>query len=139
MIRDELTRAGYPTFLETGGVLAARILSGDDLTSFSPLDGVKRLDTRPIFITHGDLDDRVAVRYGHELVAAAEAAGSNPETWFVAGSGHTQAMVDQPEEYERRLVDFFMATIGREPEVAGRPRERQARSSVVGDAADDPG
>jgi len=113
IMRDELTRGGYPTFLETGGVLAAKILSGDDLTSFSPLDGVDRLDGRPIFITHGDLDDRIAVRYGHALVVAAKAAGSNPETWFVAGSGHTQAMVDQPDEYERRLVDFFTATIGR--------------------------
>jgi len=43
---------------------------------------------------------------------AATAARSAPETWFVAGSGHTQAMVDQPNEYERRLVEFFGATIG---------------------------
>lgn len=113
IIRDELAREGYPTFLDSGAVLAARILSGDDLVSGSPLDGIGRLAGRPIFITHGDLDQRVAVRYGHDLVAAAEAAGSNPATWFVAGSGHTQAMVDQPEEYERRLVDFFTATIGR--------------------------
>lgn len=112
IIRDELTRASYPTFLETGAVLAAKVLGGDDLTSFSPLDGVNRLDGRPIFITHGDLDDRIAVRYGHALVAAAEAAGSNPATWFVPGSGHTQAMVDQPAEYERRLVNFFAATLG---------------------------
>jgi uncharacterized protein len=112
IIRDELKRGGYPTFLDTGAVLAARLLSGDDLTSYSPLDGVNQLDGRPIFITHGDLDDRIAVRYGHALVAAAEAAGSAPETWFVARSGHTQAMVDQPEEYERRLVDFFTGTIG---------------------------
>ena len=101
-----------PTFIDAGGVLAARILSGDDLTSFSPLDGVKRLAGRPIFITHGDQDQRIAVRYGHDLVAAAEAAGSTAGTWFVAGSGHTQAMVDHPAEYERLLVGFFKQTIG---------------------------
>lgn len=112
IIRDELTRAGYPTFLETGAVLAARILGGDDLTSFSPRDGVDLLDGRPIHIAHGDLDERIAVRYGHQLVDAAEAAGSTPDTWFVAGSGHTQAMVDQPGEYERRLVEFFETTLG---------------------------
>lgn len=111
IIRDELARADYPTFLDTGAVLAARLLSGDDLTSFSPLDGVKRLDGRPIFITHGDRDERIAVRYGREVVAAAEAAGSTPVTWFVAGSGHTQAMVDEPIEYERRIVDFFGSTL----------------------------
>jgi dipeptidyl aminopeptidase/acylaminoacyl peptidase len=112
MIRDELARSGYPTFLESGAGLAARLISGDDITSYSPLDGVNQLARRPIFITHGDQDQRINVRYGHALVAAAEGAGSTPGTWFVAGSGHTQAMVDHPAEYERRLVDFFGGTIG---------------------------
>jgi uncharacterized protein len=112
IIRDELTRSGYPTFLDTGAVLAARLMSGDDLTSYSPLDGINQLDGRPIYITHGDKDDRIAVRYGHDLETAAKAAESSPKTWFVAGSGHTQAMVDEPDEYERRLVEFFSQTIG---------------------------
>lgn len=112
MIRDELTRSGYPTFLESGAGLVAKVMSGDDITSYSPLDGVKQLAGRPIFITHGDHDERINVRYGHDLAAAAEAAGSRPGTWFVAGSGHTDAMVDHPAEYERRLVDFFERTIG---------------------------
>jgi fermentation-respiration switch protein FrsA (DUF1100 family) len=113
IIRDELARSGYPTFLDAGAVLAARLLSGDDLASYSPLDGINGLDGRPIYITHGEKDDRIAVRYGHELEAAAESSGS-PTTWFVAGSGHTQAMVDQPDEYERRLVEFFSQTVGGE-------------------------
>jgi fermentation-respiration switch protein FrsA (DUF1100 family) len=112
IIRDELTRSGYPTVLDTGAVMAARLLSGDDLTSYSPLDGINQLDGRPVFITHGDLDDRIAVRYGHDLEAAAETAGSTPTTWFVTGCGHTEAMVAQPDEYERRLVEFFTSTLG---------------------------
>jgi fermentation-respiration switch protein FrsA (DUF1100 family) len=112
MIRDELARSGYPTFLEGGAGLVAKVISGDDITSYSPLDGVKQLAGRPIFITHGDHDERISVRYGHDLVTAAEAAGSSPRSWFVVGSGHTQAMVDRPAEYERHLVDFFAGTIG---------------------------
>jgi dipeptidyl aminopeptidase/acylaminoacyl peptidase len=112
MIRNELTRSGYPTFLENGAGLVARVMSGDDITSYSPQDGVSQLAGRPIFITHGDQDERIDVRYGHALVATAEAAGSTPQSWFVAGSGHTQAMVDHPAEYEHRLVDFFGGTIG---------------------------
>jgi fermentation-respiration switch protein FrsA (DUF1100 family) len=114
MIRNELTRSGYPTFLENGAGLVAKVMSGDDITSYSPLDGVRQLAGRPIFITHGEEDQRIDARYGHDLVAAAVAAGSTPGTWFVAGSGHTQAMVDHPVEYERRLVDFFQGTIGDE-------------------------
>ena len=113
MIRDELAREGYPTFLESGAGLVARLISGDDITSYSPLDGVRQLAGRPIFITHGDQDERISVRYGHDLVTAAEEAGSTPGTWFVGGSGHTQAMVDHPAEYERRLVDFFTTALGR--------------------------
>lgn len=112
MIRDELAREGYPTFLESGAGLVAQVMSGDDITSYSPLDGIRQLAGRPIFITHGDRDERISIRYGHDLVTAAEAAGSTPGTWFVAGSGHTQAMVDQPAEYERHLVEFFAGTIG---------------------------
>jgi fermentation-respiration switch protein FrsA (DUF1100 family) len=107
IVRDELTRSGYPTFLDTGAALTARVVSGDDLTSFSPLDGVERLAGRPIFIIHGEKDERINVRYGHELADAAVAAGSTPSTWFVPGSGHTKAMIDHPDEYERRLVAFF--------------------------------
>lgn len=113
IIRDELERGGYPTFLDTGGVFAARLLSGDDLTSYSPLDGVEDLAGRPIFITHGEDDDRISADYGRELVAAAEAAGSRPGTWFVEGSGHTGAMLDQPDAYAGRIVEFFRSTIGR--------------------------
>jgi dipeptidyl aminopeptidase/acylaminoacyl peptidase len=112
IIRDELTRSGYPTFLDVGAVLMARIQSGDDLVSYSPLDGVDQLDGRPLFITHGEDDERIKVEYGRQLADAVEADGGTPETWFVPGSGHTQAMIDQPDEYERRLVAFFRSTIG---------------------------
>ena len=123
IIRDELTREGYPTILEPGAGLTARLISGDDLTSFSPLDGVNRLAGRPIFITHGDQDQRIAVRYGHDLATAATTAGSTPQTWFVAGSGHTQAMVDHPDDYERRLIEFFATNLG-------RPSSRAATSTA---------
>lgn len=111
-IRDQLARDGYPTFLDLGAVLAGRIIRGDDLASDSPLQNVHRLAGRPIYITHGELDEVVKVADGRALAAAAEADGGVPETWFVPGSGHTRAMIDQPDEYERRLVGFFRGAIG---------------------------
>ena len=106
-IDAELTRSGYPTFLAFGGVLAARLISGDDLTSYSPLDAVARLDGRPLYITHGTDDTRLSVDYGHRLEAAARADGGPVESWYVDGAEHTEAMVTHAEEYERRLVGFF--------------------------------
>jgi uncharacterized protein len=111
IIRDELARSGYPTILEPGAIVMARVVGGDDLVSFSPLDGVNRLAGRPLFITHGEADDRINIRYAHELAAAVEAGGGIPRTWFVPGARHTEAMLLQPAEYERHLADFFRETI----------------------------
>jgi dipeptidyl aminopeptidase/acylaminoacyl peptidase len=111
IVRDELTRVGYPTFLEPGAEIAARLVAGDDVTKLSPLGAVQKLAGRPIYITHGRLDDRIKIQYAEDLVAAADAAGSDPQSWFVP-SGHTQAMLDETAEYERRLAGFFEATIG---------------------------
>ncbi len=106
-IDAELRREGYPTFLAPGGVLVARVVSGDDLVSYSPIDAVGRLDGRPLFITHGTKDTRLSVEYGHRLEAAARTEGGTVGTWFVDGAEHTEAMVIDPSGYERRLTEFF--------------------------------
>ncbi len=112
-IRDQLARDGYPTVLDVGAVLAGRVLHGDDLAADSPVSNARRIGDRPIFITHGELDPLIKVADGHDLVAAVEAGGGVAQTWFVPGSGHTQAMIDRPDEYERRLVAFFRTALGR--------------------------
>lgn len=110
-IRAELARNGYPTFLEPGGLMMARLLSGDELASRSPLDAVHKLHGRPIFITHGDADQRLSVAYGHQLEAAVASDGGAVESWFVPGAGHIDAMFLHPEEYGARLVAFFRQTL----------------------------
>jgi dipeptidyl aminopeptidase/acylaminoacyl peptidase len=106
-IRAELARNGYPEFLEIGGVAMARLLSGDDLRSRSPLVAVGRMTGRNLYITHGTDDGRLSVDYAHTLIDAAETAGVNVTSWIVPATGHTQAMWLQPEEYALRLADFF--------------------------------
>lgn len=110
-IRDELGRNGLPTFLAPGGLLVGRIL-GDDLLAFSPLAATAKANGRPIFITHGALDDRLPVRYAFELAAGVQLAGGRVEPWIVPGAGHTKASRLVPDEYERRLVEFFRGALG---------------------------
>ncbi|MBA2299145.1 MAG: alpha/beta fold hydrolase [Chloroflexi bacterium] len=107
----ELRREGYPTFLAAGGVAAARLLSGDDLMSYSPLDAVRQLGGRPLYITHGTKDSRLSVDYGHQLEAAVQADGGNVESWFVEGAEHTETVITEPTEYERRVVGFFRRSL----------------------------
>jgi fermentation-respiration switch protein FrsA (DUF1100 family) len=110
-IDAELRRNGYPTFLAFGGVTVARIVSGDDLVSYSPLDAVGKLDGRPLSITHGTADTRLSVEYGHRLEAAARAAGAPVESWYIDGAEHVEAMLTHTDEYEQRLVGFFETTL----------------------------
>jgi fermentation-respiration switch protein FrsA (DUF1100 family) len=110
-IDAELTREGYPTLLAPGGVLMARVISGDDLVSYSPLDAVAMLDGRPLFITHGTNDSRLSVAYGHRLEEAVRAEGGIVESWYVEGAEHTEAMLNDPAGYEARLVGFFGPTL----------------------------
>ncbi|MDQ2964484.1 MAG: alpha/beta hydrolase, partial [Chloroflexota bacterium] len=111
-ISAELIRDHRPTFLAPGGILMARLLSGDDLASLSPLGAVRKMGIRPLFITHGTVDTRVSVKYAHDLEEARRAVGGTVESWIVDGADHVDAMALHPEEYERRLVDFFSRALG---------------------------
>ncbi|MCI0347511.1 MAG: alpha/beta fold hydrolase, partial [Chloroflexi bacterium] len=111
-IRDELSRNGYPTILMFGGIMAGRIISSDDFKAFSPLEEIGKHDGRPVFITHGDADERLSVRFAGELAARVRETGGTVEPWIVPGSGHTQADETHPDEYEHRLAAFFASALG---------------------------
>ena len=111
-IRAELDRNGYPTILAPAGVAMARILSGDDLASFSPLAGARKMGGRALFVTHGTDDGRLSVEYARELTEAARTSGARVESWIVPGAGHTQAITLHPAEYEQRLERFFRSSLG---------------------------
>jgi dipeptidyl aminopeptidase/acylaminoacyl peptidase len=109
-IQAELARNGYPAFLRFGGYLIART-HGVDFTSLSPIGAIAKLDGRPIFITHGSADGRVSVQYAMDLAKAVRANGGTVDPWIVKGADHTQAIVLEPAEYERRLDAFFNSTL----------------------------
>ncbi len=105
--RAELRRNHLPSILLYGGRLAARLLDGPGLRSRSPLRAMARLAGRPVFITHGTADTRLDVHFADQLIGAGEAAGARVERWIVEGAGHTDAIVDDPAGYERRMAAFF--------------------------------
>jgi uncharacterized protein len=108
---------GDPTGLSRvvvpGAVLWARILAGDDLTRYDPVDEVARYAGRAVAFVHGAEDRVLPASMSAELQAAAERAGATtPEPWIVARAGHTEAVFVEPGEYERRLLAFFTAALG---------------------------
>jgi fermentation-respiration switch protein FrsA (DUF1100 family) len=91
----------------------ARLMSGDDLTSRSPLRAVLAMTGRKLFITHGTADARLSVTYANDLIRAARDAGVDATSWIVEGAGHTQAMWLHPDDYEGQLIGFFEDAVPR--------------------------
>ncbi len=89
------------------------MISGDDLLGLSPVEAVRKLDGRPIAITHGTADRRLSVAYASELADAVRATGGSVDPWIVEDSDHIDAIVDQRAEYERRLDAFFTSALAR--------------------------
>lgn len=110
--RDELQYRGYPSFLEPGAMLMGQLISGVDIAAKSPLDEVKKLDGRPIYITHGSADRHIFVHFAQDLADAVNAAGGSVEPWIIEGAGHTRAITLETAEYDRRSVAFFRDALG---------------------------
>lgn len=110
--RDELQYRGYPTFLEPGAMLMGQLISGVDIAAKSPLDEVKKLDGRPIFITHGALDEHIFVHFAQDLADAVRTDGGSVEPWIIADAWHTRAITIETAEYDRRSVAFFTEALG---------------------------
>ena len=110
-IRAELARNDYPEFLAVGGVLIARLISGDDLESLSPLAAARKLAGRPLFVTHGTADTRLSVTYAHDLVGAVKSDGGAVDSWIIDGAGHVEGMLLDPLGYEARLTRFFRSSL----------------------------
>ena len=113
-MREYLEFSDYPSFLAPGGVIMARIASGDDLASKSPLAEMPAYEGRALAIVHGTEDETILVSHAEALHAAAEANDvALGEYWLVPGMGHTRAVIDERVEYEPRLVAFFEEWLGR--------------------------
>jgi fermentation-respiration switch protein FrsA (DUF1100 family) len=111
-VEEELEQRGFPTILAPAGPLMARLLAGDDWTSHTVLKETANLTGRRLFITHGEQDPTTYVSHAYDLLAAAEAADVEVDSWIVPGAGHVAAMFLYPDEYERRLGQFFGSAFG---------------------------
>lgn len=107
VLRAELRRNGYPAFLARGAFLVGRWLSGVNLAARDPIGAIRRCAGRPVFIIHSRADERLDVRQSEQLARAAAAAGVQLTTWFPDRALHVQTISVHPEEFERRVVDFF--------------------------------
>ena len=105
---------GLSKVLVPGAVLWARILAGDDLVKFNPIEQVDAYRGRAIAFVHGAMDPALPARFATELRDRAIAAGAtSPDAWVIPNAAHTEGVYNDPAGYERRLVSFFGAALGK--------------------------
>jgi dipeptidyl aminopeptidase/acylaminoacyl peptidase len=110
---DELiARDRKPTWLRPGVVVWAKVIADDDLLARRPVDEVGQIGARPLAIVHGLADDQMSVPHAKDLAAAHATFVPGFEPWLVPRATHLQAAFAAPVEYERRIVEFFRASLG---------------------------
>lgn len=85
------------------GVLYARARYGLDLRQASPADAV-RTTRVPILLIHGTRDSHIPVRHSRELH---ELNPGSTVLWEVQGAEHVESQSAHPQEYARRVVEWF--------------------------------
>jgi dipeptidyl aminopeptidase/acylaminoacyl peptidase len=104
---------GLARVVVPGALVWARLLAGDNLTKFNPIDEVANYAGRSVAFVHGAEDAVLPASMSVEMQAAAAAAGATtPDAWVVPGAEHSEAVYNAPEEYETRLLSFFTAALG---------------------------
>jgi fermentation-respiration switch protein FrsA (DUF1100 family) len=104
---------GLSKVLVPGTVLWARVLAGDDIVRFDALESIDAYGGRSVAFVHGEDDPVLPASYATDLRDRAVAAGAtSPEAWIVPGAGHTEAVYVAPDDYARRVVEFFTAALG---------------------------
>jgi len=85
------------------GLFYERARYGLDLRHASPAEAVRATHV-PILLVHGTRDTNIPVRHSRELHALNPAA---TVFWEVPGAGHVESQATHPQEYEKRVTEWF--------------------------------
>lgn len=104
---EEFTAVKAPPYHPQWQVQQAVALCYTLLTGFlprevSPLDALAQISPRPVLLVHGE-EEMERTQAQRQLAAA----GPNARLWIVSGAHHGGYRAADPQEYERRIVQFF--------------------------------
>jgi len=105
-IAAKVVELGLPgwlgSFLGWLAVATASVRLGVNLFRYEPVRWVGKIAPRPVLFVHGELDP-----YLPDFNDLFAAAGEPKEAWRVPGVGHCKASEVCPEEFQRRVLEFF--------------------------------
>lgn len=86
--------------------------TGIPAQAMRPVDEIGSISPRPVFIIQGAADATVSPNSAQRLY---EAAGEPRTLWMEAGVGHIGMRAANPEAYDRRVLEFFDASLITKP------------------------
>ena len=95
-----------PAFIPVTSLMADAIY-GIDIGALNAEKAVAELNY-PLLIIHGEEDERVPIDHG-ERVASAAPEGTT--FWSTDAPGHVESFAEYPDEYFRRVDDYFQARL----------------------------
>ena len=107
IVKEELEREGYPSWLAKGAIWAAEIFGGERLLDLSPKLAFTNHANRPIFAMHGTADTRVLPYHTADMKILGKQNGANLITWFAENAEHSDIKYMYSEEFSKRVVKFF--------------------------------
>ena len=94
-----------PHFPFTPVILALMTpITGIELDEVSPYQQVQDLGDKKLLLIHSQADDKIP--YENSLLIY-EHAGENADIWLTDESGHIDSFPDNPDDYERRVLEFL--------------------------------
>jgi fermentation-respiration switch protein FrsA (DUF1100 family) len=83
-------------------IIFVSIRLGVNHFAYEPVRWVGKISPRPILFVHGELD-----KYVPDFDELFAAANEPKEAWRVADVAHTKVSEVYPEEFRRRVIEFF--------------------------------
>lgn len=78
--------------------------AGFTAEAVAPINHIAEISPRPVFLMQGGSDTTIPTDSGQRLY---DAAREPKELWFDPELGHVQFDTKRPEEYEKRVIEFF--------------------------------
>ncbi|NQW24216.1 MAG: alpha/beta fold hydrolase [SAR202 cluster bacterium] len=97
-----------PSWFGVPILVIGRTIFGVDVSKVRPVKVVENI-AQPIFFIHGEDDDVIPADETWELHRVS--AGRQDEIWVVPGAGHIASHRRMPDEYAKRVADFFQRHI----------------------------
>lgn len=103
-----LERLARPAMLRPFVRFIAEREMGISADQLRPVDQIGRVNPRPLFIIQGTADSKIPADSARDLYRA---AGQPRFLWLAPDAEHLAILRSWPEEYERRVIEFFDAAI----------------------------